>query len=127
MTSADNQPSVKPGSDTERAWAAGFFDGEGYVGIRRDKRPGRTLTLQIGIEQVDIRPLLRFKAAVGWSGYPVQRPARRAPARQPIYRIIMGHQDTLRTFAAMWPWLSEPKREQFTRAMEEINGTPAVA
>lgn len=115
--------------DTELAWAAGFFDGEGYVGVRRDKRPGRRLTLQIGIEQVDPRPLVRFKAAVDWPGNVVARPARRAPNRQIIHRIIMGHDDVLRTISALWPWLSPPKREQFLRAAQEIGGidAPSVA
>src|SRR5437773_1281790 len=101
------------GSETERAWAAGFFDGEGYVGVHRDKRPGRTPVLNIGIEQVDARPLQRFASAVGWQGNILKRPAQRAPNRQVIHRIIMGHTDTWKTIAVLWPWLSEPKREQF--------------
>lgn len=109
------------GYDVELAWAAGFFDGEGYVGVRRDKRPGRSLTLQIGIEQVDERPLLRFIKAVGWTGRPSLRPARRAPNRRPIYRIVMGHEDTVATMLAVWPYLSEPKREQLLRAAEEVD------
>ena len=107
--------------ETELAWAAGFFDGEGYVGVRRDKRPGRKLVLQIGIEQADERPLLRFKDAVGWTGNVVKRGAPRAPNRRVLYRIIMGHTDTVATMQALWPYLSEPKREQFLLAAKEVD------
>ena len=107
--------------DVELAWAAGFFDGEGYVGVRRDKRPGRKLALQIGIEQVDERPLARFAAAVAWSGSPKLRPTQRATTRRPIYRLIMGHADTVQTMRVLWPYLSVPKREQFLRAAAEVD------
>ncbi len=115
------------GSDTERAWAAGFFDGEGYVGASRDKRPGRRPCLQLSIEQVDPRPLERFKVAVGWNGEVGKRQARRAPGRQIVHRIHMGHAATVRTFNAMWPWLSEPKQEQFLRAIKDIGYEEAIA
>lgn len=108
------------GSDTERAWAAGFFDGEGWVGVSRDKRPGRRLGLQLSIEQVDPRPLERFKNAVGWSGQVSRRSTKRAPARQIIHRIHMGERATLSTISALWPYLSGPKREQFIRAATEV-------
>ncbi len=108
------------GSDTERAWAAGFFDGEGWVGPRFDHRPGRNPTLQLGIEQTDRRPLERFMAAVGATGTVGQRGAPRAPNRRLLYRIHMGHQDTVRTMAALWPWLCEPKRDQYRESLRRL-------
>ena len=113
------------GYETELAWAAGFFDGEGHVGVRRDKRPGRVLGLQIGIEQVDQRPLIRFGNAVGWHGHVVSRGKPRAENRRLLYRIIMGHADTVATFQKLWPYLSEPKRDQFLRAAKEIDDVAA--
>jgi len=101
--------------EIELAWAAGFFDGEGSVSVRRDKRPGRKPTLQLDIEQVDPRPLRRF--AVGHTGSIVKREAR-AEGRRPIYRIAMGENRTLNTIGALWEYLSEPKREQYKRAYE---------
>jgi hypothetical protein len=109
------------GYETELAWAAGFFDGEGYVGVRRDNRPGRNLTLQIGIEQVDPRPLMRFRSAVGLESPVYARPTRRAPKRQVIHRLVMGHRDTVTTMQLLWPYLSGPKREQFLRAVKEVD------
>lgn len=108
------------GLETERAWAAGFFDGEGCISVQHDRRPGRRPRLYLSIEQVDPRPLERFNVAVGFDRPITRRPGRRAPDRQVIHRITMGHASALRTIGILWPWLSEPKREQFQRAVDEI-------
>lgn len=108
------------GSVTERAWAAGFFDGEGCVSPHFDRRPGRTPALQLSIEQNDPRPLERFAMAVGYSGHANCRKTIRPPANKPMYRIAMGHAATVCALEAMWPYLSDPKREQALRAYEQI-------
>jgi len=107
------------GTKTELAWAAGFFDGEGTICHRIDKRPGRAPCLQFHMEQVDPRPLVRFAAAVGWEGGMSQR-APRGGGRQAIYRIAMGHAAAVRTMQLLWPYLSEPKREQLLAAIDRI-------
>ena len=106
--------------ESERAWAAGFFDGEGSTSVCRDKRPGRKVACSLSIEQTDMRPLVRFKDAVGWRGNIVQR-APRAPRRKTLYRIYMTNARTVATMQALWPWLSEPKREQFLRVCREVD------
>lgn len=111
---------------TELAWAAGFFDGEGSVSIRVDKRPGRKPALQLSIEQNDPRPLHRFALAVG-HGRVTCRKAIRPPARKVMYRVAMGHAATVSTIIALWPWLSEPKREQYARAAQEVIRLDAAA
>lgn len=110
------------GLEAELAWAAGFFDGEGCVSVRNDRRPGRTPRLQLDIEQTDERPLVRFQAAVG-RGRMTLRPSR-APSRKALYRLNMAHQDTIDTMAAVWPYLSEPKREQFIAALRTVEQIP---
>lgn len=107
------------GSEVELAWAAGFFDGEGTICQRIDKRPGRTPGLQFHMEQVDPRPLLRFAAAVGWEGG-LSRRAPRGGGRQAIHRVSMGHAAAVRTMQLLWPYLSEPKREQLLAAVDRI-------
>jgi hypothetical protein len=77
------------GTSPQLAWAAGFFDGEGCVSVRRDKRPGRKPALHLDIEQTDERPLRRFHAAVEFKGSISLRP-QRAPTRKPLYRLYMG-------------------------------------
>ena len=52
---------------TELAWAAGFLEGEGYIGATESSngtRQFRSPRLVVSIHQVDIRSLERFKAAV---------------------------------------------------------------
>jgi len=47
------------------AWAAGFFDGEGYVGITRHTTDG--FALQVAVTQVDPRPLGVLRGLFGGS------------------------------------------------------------
>lgn len=103
---------------SELAWAAGFFDGEGSVCVRIDKRVGRTPGLQFHLEQVDVRPLLRFARAIAWKGRITQRPPR--GNSKAIHRLTMGHRATLATIELLWPYLSEPKREQFLKAVGKM-------
>ena len=105
--------------DIELVWAAGFFDGEGSISIHHDKRPGRKPGIHLDIEQADARPLERFAKAVGWAGGMSLRPAR-SKNRKPIYRIAMGDRAARTIVFRMWPWLSEPKREQFGRVAREV-------
>ena len=103
-------------SPSEIAWAAGFFDGEGSTSIHTDKRPhkgGRCIRLHIN--QVDRRPLDRWVAAVGIGRVtgPYLAPAhRKSEANHPQYAVALfriAAEDALRI---MWPYLSEPKKEQ---------------
>ena len=53
---------------TGLAWAAGFFDGEGYIGInsaRRSRNMTRAFTLVLSMANVDERPIRRFADIVG--------------------------------------------------------------
>jgi hypothetical protein len=111
------------GTETELAWAAGFFDGEGSISVRRDSRPGRKPALLLDIEQTDQRPLLRFHDAVR-AGSLSRRPDSRGPNRKRLYRLHAGDKGTRRIIAALWPWLSEPKREQFIACLRNLGELP---
>ena len=108
------------GSDTERAWAAGFFDGEGSVWAYFDKRPGRRPGIGLQVEQADIRPLQRFREAIGVKCNITRRPEPRGTSRRRTYRIYLTNSKALSALAAMWPWLSEPKQEQFRSALSKV-------
>ena len=114
------------GYATELAWAAGFFDGEGSVSVHCDKRPGRTPSFRLEIEQVDIRPLERFQRAVGGFGNLSKRSGPRAPNRRVLFRLYASNEPALRIAVAIWPHLSEPKREQITRVIEELEARRAA-
>jgi hypothetical protein len=97
--------------ETEIAWAAGFFDGEGSsfaVG------PGKRL--QMKVNQVDPRPLLRFQAAVGGD---VRGPYKKP---NPNSNDYWNWQPSLRkaheVYALLRPYLSPPKIQQAEKVIE---------
>lgn len=107
---------------TELAWAAGFFDGEGCVAAYVRKDGHRTLGAQVG--QTDPRPLQRLRAVVreGRVYGPYARPDHPKWSSVWSWRVI-GYPATTRVMTLLWPYLSEPKREQWARAIEKY-GVP---
>jgi len=100
------------GTNTELAWAAGFFDGEGSTWLHKsslNKDGTRSTSVRINVGQKDLRPLTRFHSAVGGLGYIYRKGsgmwqyqvARKADVHQVIW--------------ALWPYLSEPKQEQISK------------
>jgi hypothetical protein len=101
--------------DAERAWAAGFFDGEGCCSLRRSKG---SLHISITIGQADPEVLEHFCSVVG------------AGAVTGPYESERGHRDiwhyqcadlgaVLTVLGAIWPWLGSVKREQARRSVVE--------
>jgi len=97
---------------TELAWAAGFFDAEGWAGAVKNRRRCHP---HAQINQADPcgtpEVLERFQAAVG-----VGRLG--GPARQPgkldLYRwVASSRADVTAVYTALRPWLGEVKREHF--------------
>lgn len=114
--------SMKLGLDVlELAWAAGFFDGEGYVGLAHEHSVDRLPRLQMSVAQVDRRPLDRFAKAVGYGK--VRGPyTQKNPNSNPYYHWQI--QSTTRseaTFALLEPFMAAPKVEDFYRALEEFH------
>lgn len=94
----------------ELAWAAGFFDGEGTTGVKTGKRPAP----QAHLSQTDKRPLERFQKAVFGCGIilgPYSRP--QYPNRKPYWTwSVQNFEEVQAVVAALWTFLSEPKRDQ---------------
>jgi len=103
----------------ELAWAAGFFDGEGSIGtyFNRPHVDGSqgSGTTRLTITQKDRRPLDRFREAVG-----VGSVTQRQPDAQHDYGMyalqVVKRAGVHQIIWLLWPWLSEPKREQIERA-----------
>lgn len=94
----------------ELAWAAGFFDGEGCADIARNSQQKEYLRLVV--RQKDRRPLERFQAAVGGVGAIHGPYSRGNPC--PCWKVVGSRAEQVAKL--LWPYLSEPKREQLRRA-----------
>jgi len=104
---------LKLTSETERAWAAGFFDGEGSVSRCRSGGSGRYYP-SIHVSQVNPIPLIRFSLAVGLEGCVRGPYIKRSNKCKPVW-IFTGRSvpKTLRIAYAIGAYLSAPKLEQF--------------
>ena len=87
------------GKETELAWAAGFFDGEGCTFSNGKDYP------RMVAAQMDRRPLDRLHAAVGFG---IVKPVRRGGFEW----VVSDWQDVRIVHMLLWPYLSQPKREQ---------------
>jgi hypothetical protein len=103
--------------DHELAWAAGFFDGDGWAALTRQKgrRTGQPQARSNqssldGVAQV----LVRFREAVGVGrvgGPKIEE------GREPLYWWVASSRgDVTRTGELIGPWLSTQKRDQFNAA-----------
>lgn len=99
-------------SDTERAWAAGLFDGEGYIGFQvKTLRGRRYFQPHMAMTNTDRLLLVRFAAVAGGRvpEIPWQNPR---PNYQPKWQWKLTSRDTVRDgFEALAPWLSPTKLE----------------
>lgn len=101
----------------ERAWAAGFFDGEGWVG--RNGRGSRSI--RITLSQVDRVALDRFCSAVGagkvCGPFADRVNLRKSPGARPYWVFrASSRADVLQVQERLREWLSPAKRDQFDRA-----------
>ena len=111
--------------ERELAWAAGFFDGDGWAALVRDRSRARGQPhAQINQAGRDGVPevLLRFRKAVG-----VGRVAgpKAEVGRQDLYWWIASSRgDVVRAGELIGPWLSDQKRVQFHDAVGLAFGAP---
>lgn len=100
----------------ELAWAAGLFDGEGWVGPINKRRE-----IGIRVGQVDRRVLDRFAAAVGVGT--IYGPYRLKRSVQSIYVYHAGgFHRTQAVMAMLWRWLSPVKRQQYAASVAAVRG-----
>ena len=112
---------VKSRGNTELIWAAGFFDGEGCIMVRTDTGSHKERIKQttytsvspaLSVAQVDPRPLYRFARAVNGRepGGPYKH---KNVTHSEYYRWdSSGGREVHRILMLLWPYLSEPKKEQ---------------
>jgi len=104
---------------TELAWAAGFFDAEGWAAAVRNREGTRPFAQinqadALGVPEV----LTRFQAAVGVGhiGGP-----QRAPGKVDLYRWVASSRgDVRQTYDVLSPWLGAVKASQFASAVGQV-------
>lgn len=106
---------------TELAWAAGFFDGEGtFIAVRTNDRGTPRVQLLMSVPQKDCRPLDRFQRAVG-AGHIYRRRFKGNHYGSDVWVWqVMGRQACCDAMLKLEPYLSEPKREQISRALDTL-------
>lgn len=96
----------------ELAWAAGFFDGEGWA-----NRSGRGVQSRINQSDSDGVPaaLLRFQRAVDCGR--LHGPVREEGRQDLYYWDATSRGDVEAVANAIWPWLGSVKRAEFAAAL----------
>jgi hypothetical protein len=105
--------------DLSIAWAAGFFDGEGTIGIA-SRRGGRSHILRVGISQVAKAPIAQFADLFGGRVYSYG--AAKA-GRQPYFQWIAESAKAATTLQALHPHLLV-KDQEAAVALEFYESTP---
>jgi hypothetical protein len=110
--------------ETERAWAAGFFDGEGTAGVGSPHSAYPQPSMEIPQSSACGIPdsLTRFQVAVGVGSITGPHPPRNPWARLPSYRWgVSGHRKVETVAGILWPWLGSAKRSQIEWALSVVH------
>jgi hypothetical protein len=98
-------------TDTEIAWAAGLFEGEGWIGMNG-------VSVSLSIEMADRDVLARYAALVGGA---VRGPYEKGPRRRPLYICRIGDRERVRqTCEWFLPWLGERRAAKMRELMPHI-------
>jgi hypothetical protein len=108
--------------NTERAWAAGFFDGEGTVSVGGGERPQPSMEIPQSSAHGIPDSLVRFKSVVGRGSITGPHPPRNPWARLPSYRWELGgHRNVEIVAGLLWLWLGSTKRSQIEWALSLVH------
>lgn len=105
----------------ELAWAAGFIDGEGWIGCS-----GKHAVLQITASQVDRRALDRLVVALHAGR--VSGPYKKGSSvTKPIYQFNLCRlEDTQMAIIRLWPWLGPYRRAQAKNSLLRVRNLHLV-
>lgn len=100
--------------DTDVAWAAGFFDGEGTIIIREAKKSnGKPVySIHIGITQREREPLDKFSKIFEGGKIGLKPNSQNKVGKQFYYNWRLFGLNACRALEKMLPYLSTDKREQ---------------
>ena len=98
------------------AWAAGFFDGEGWTGCV--KNGGKRIVRMTVTQNNSIAEVFRFYSAVGWLGY-IDEPRITAQGSTRYDWETGKFEHAQAVIAMLWRYLCGRKRKQAAIAFEE--------
>lgn len=103
-------------ASASRAWAAGFFDGEGNVNAYL-KKGTNWYVIQLGITQIHRDTLERFQECIGGLGT-IYGPYYTKTGKSGQYTLkIRNINNITLALSYMWPWLTPVKKEQALHAI----------
>ncbi len=100
--------------ESEFAWCAGFFDGEGSTTILKAQRD-KYAYVRMNLPQKDRRVLDKFHSIMKVGNI------YKAKTREMHSLDIYKRQDVEDTLNKMWPYLSETKKEQAIKAFNGVD------
>ena len=106
-------------TQTDAAWIAGFYDGEGYCGVRNNGKGSYSLSINVGQKDPTLLYKLQFLLNFGTVFGPYRYAAKKF---SPYYFFRVSKREQVRQFfIAVWPWLGLSKRNQADAAFEKVN------
>lgn len=111
-----SEPSITA-SETDVAWVAGFYSGEGCTHVQTRRRATTRYYVNVTIGNTDLECLERCRAVIGGEIYgPTEQ-----PNRKPIFMLKIGARaDVERALSRLEPYLSGEKRDQAQRALNFV-------
>lgn len=102
----------------DRAWAAGFFDGEGWVGLKAAGKDRPKRYAGVSITQLDREVLDRFHKIVEVGT--VLGPYDAVGRKNPLHTWnVNGLDGLMKVFIVLKPWLGSIKHKQFIDAITD--------
>lgn len=105
--------------ETELAWAAGFFDGEGCSCVQK-RAGGKRAGISLQISQNNTENLERFLAAVGQGGIRGPHISKTSNSKPSWRWGCYSKSGTHAVMKQLWPYLGIHKKKQYLLARETV-------
>lgn len=115
---------TSPTSNLGLMWAAGFFDGEGWIGAGVTKRSDRWIALTIRQNNREVLDRFQQEVGVGKVYGPSARSYNRLSSQPYFEYRVQKIADVREVVAILWPHLSSIKRQQALRALARYATSP---
>jgi hypothetical protein len=117
------QPPSTPEREEDLAWLAGFWDGEGCVRVAKTNTTAHYPVFTMSQAGTEGRQLCERVDRITGLGGKVDGPFGRRPPNTDVYMFRANGYPRVAAMTIMcWPWLSQTKRDQATRALTAFRG-----